>query len=39
MVQQWQLNPEGILHGGVLVTAFDTVFGLLLPLLQQTKYD
>ncbi len=29
VVQQWQLNPEGILHGGMLVTAFDTVFGLL----------
>ena len=28
-VQNWQLNPEGILHGGVLVTAFDTTFGLL----------
>ncbi len=28
-VQEWQLNPEGILHGGMIVTAFDTVFGLL----------
>lgn len=26
---QWQLNPEGILHGGMLVTAFDTTFGSL----------
>lgn len=28
-VTQWQLNPEGILHGGMLVTAFDTAFGSL----------
>ena len=29
VVQDWQLNPQGILHGGILVTAFDTAFGLL----------
>ena len=28
-VMEWQLNPEGILHGGMLMTAFDTAFGLL----------
>lgn len=27
--EQWAANPEGILHGGILVTAFDTTFGAL----------
>lgn len=29
VVQNWQINPEGILHGGIFVTAFDTAFGML----------
>ena len=28
-VMDWQLNPEGGLHGGILVTGFDVSFGLL----------
>ena len=28
-VQDWQLNPEKGLHGGILVTGFDVSFGLL----------
>lgn len=28
-VQEWQLNPEKGLHGGILVTGFDVSFGLL----------
>lgn len=28
-VQEWQMNPENILHGGIIVTAFDTAFGVL----------
>lgn len=28
-VQDWQLNPEKGLHGGILVTGFDISFGLL----------
>lgn len=27
-VQDWQLNPEGGLHGGIIVTQFDAAFGL-----------
>lgn len=27
--EPWAANPEGILHGGILVTAFDTTFGAL----------
>lgn len=28
-VKDWELNPEGGLHGGIIVTGFDTTFGLL----------
>lgn len=28
-VDDWQLNPEGGLHGGIIVTGFDVSFGLL----------
>ncbi|MBM6830076.1 PaaI family thioesterase [Anaerotignum lactatifermentans] len=28
-VQEWQLNPEKGLHGGIIVTGFDVSFGLL----------
>lgn len=28
-VKSWELNPEGGLHGGIIVTGFDTTFGLL----------
>lgn len=28
-VQEWELNPEGGLHGGIIVTGFDVSFGLL----------
>lgn len=28
-VQEWELNPEGGLHGGIIVTGFDMSFGLL----------
>lgn len=28
-VKEWQLNPEGGLHGGIIVTGFDISFGLL----------
>lgn len=28
-VKHWELNPEGGLHGGIIVTGFDTTFGLL----------
>lgn len=28
-VRDWELNPEGGLHGGIIVTGFDTTFGLL----------
>jgi len=27
--QQWELNPENIMHGGLTVTAMDTSFGIL----------
>lgn len=27
-VQDWQLNPEGGLHGGMIMTQFDACFGL-----------
>lgn len=28
-VKEWELNPEGGLHGGIIVTGFDVSFGLL----------
>ena len=28
-VKDWELNPEGGLHGGIIVTGFDMSFGLL----------
>lgn len=28
-VMDWELNPEGGLHGGIIVTGFDMTFGLL----------
>ncbi len=28
-VEDWELNPEGGLHGGILVTGFDVSFGLI----------
>lgn len=28
-VREWELNPEGGLHGGIIVTGFDVSFGLL----------
>lgn len=28
-VVEWELNPEGDMHGGLIVTAIDTAFGIL----------
>ena len=28
-VKDWELNPEGGLHGGMIVTGFDMTFGIL----------
>lgn len=28
-VEEWQLNVEGGVHGGIITTSFDTAFGLL----------
>ncbi len=28
-VEKWELNPENIMHGGLIVTAMDTSFGML----------
>lgn len=28
-VEEWELNPEMTMHGGLITTAFDTVFGLM----------
>lgn len=36
-VQKWQLNPGGILHGGITSTIFDTTFGLLVHSLVKEK--
>ena len=33
----WQLNPEDIIHGGVLVTAMDTAFGALSHYISKLK--
>lgn len=35
-VRQWELNPMGNLHGGVLVTAIDMTCGLLTRFYRQT---
>lgn len=29
-VSSWQMNPNGVLHGGIMATAFDSAFGLLI---------
>ena len=29
-VASWQMNPNGVLHGGIMATAFDSAFGLLI---------
>lgn len=34
---EWQLNPEDIIHGGVLVTAMDTAFGALSHYISKLK--
>lgn len=36
-VQQWELNPMGNLHGGILVTAVDMTCGILTRFYRQTK--
>lgn len=28
-VEQWQLNPQKVMHGGIICTAFDNTFALL----------
>lgn len=28
-VLEWELNPQNVIHGGIIATAFDTVLGLL----------
>lgn len=28
-VLEWQLNPQNVIHGGMIATAFDTTLGLL----------
>lgn len=28
-VQQWQLNPQNMVHGGIIITGFDTSLGML----------
>lgn len=28
-VLEWELNPNGIMHGGIITTAFDNTFGML----------
>ena len=34
-VKEWELNPEGGLHGGMIVTGFDMTFGLLCHYFQK----
>lgn len=36
--EEWQLNPENSMHGGLIVTAFDTVFGVLTHFYAKQKY-
>ncbi|MCJ7856146.1 PaaI family thioesterase [Lachnospiraceae bacterium NSJ-143] len=28
-IEEWELNPQNIMHGGMICTAFDNVFGTL----------
>ena len=28
-IEPWELNPQNVLHGGIITTAFDNVFGTL----------
>lgn len=28
-VEKWELNPNGVMHGGLICTAFDTTYGML----------
>ncbi len=37
VVRQWELNPMGNLHGGILVTAVDMACGILTRFYRQTK--
>lgn len=36
-IRQWQLNPGGIMHGGLITTAFDTTFGTLVHALRPDR--
>lgn len=36
-VKDWELNPEGGLHGGMIMTAFDLSFGLLCHYFSKQK--
>ena len=29
-VKMWQMNPNGVLHGGIMATLFDSAFGILI---------
>ena len=33
-VLEWELNPQSMVHGGIIITGFDTSLGDALPLLR-----
>lgn len=37
-VEEWELNPEMSMHGGLITTAFDTTFGLMTHYFAQNHF-
>ncbi len=37
-VKKWELNPHGIMHGGIITTIVDTTFGFLSHFYARNKY-
>ncbi len=37
-VEDWELNPEMTMHGGLIATAFDTCFGTLTHYIADKRY-
>ena len=37
-VAEWELNPQGVMHGGMITTAFDNAFGILTHFFAQESF-
>ena len=37
-VEKWELNPQNVMHGGIITTAFDNTFGILSHFFSGKQY-